>query len=50
MTWYTGTCGSNGDGLTIHFSFMVSVWGEGRGFGFIGFVTTTQQFPMVRLL
>jgi hypothetical protein len=23
MTWYTGTCGSNGHGLTIHVSFMV---------------------------
>jgi hypothetical protein len=23
MTWYTGTCGSNGHGLTIHASFMI---------------------------
>jgi hypothetical protein len=23
MTWYTGTCGSNGYGLTIHVSFMI---------------------------
>jgi hypothetical protein len=23
MTWYTGTCGSNGHGLTIHVNFMV---------------------------
>jgi hypothetical protein len=23
MTWYTGTCGNNGHGLTIHVSFMV---------------------------
>jgi hypothetical protein len=23
MTWYTGTCGSIGHGLTIHVSFMV---------------------------
>ena len=23
MTWYTGTCGSNGHGLTIHVSFTV---------------------------
>ena len=23
MTWYTGTCSSNGHGLTIHVSFMV---------------------------
>jgi hypothetical protein len=23
MTWYTGTCGSNGHELTIHVSFMV---------------------------
>ena len=23
MTWYTGTCGSNGHGLTIHVSFIV---------------------------
>jgi hypothetical protein len=23
MIWYTGTCGSNGHGLTIHVSFMV---------------------------
>ena len=23
MTWYTGTCGSNGHKLTIHVSFMV---------------------------
>jgi hypothetical protein len=23
MTWYTGTCGSNGHGLTIYVSFMV---------------------------
>jgi hypothetical protein len=23
MTWYTGTCGNNGLGLTIHVSFMV---------------------------
>ena len=23
MTWYTGTCNSNGHGLTIHVSFMV---------------------------
>jgi uncharacterized cysteine cluster protein YcgN (CxxCxxCC family) len=23
MTWYTGTCGSNGHGLTIHVSFMI---------------------------
>ena len=29
MTWYTGMCGSNGHGLTIQVSFMVSVcmWG-----------------------
>jgi hypothetical protein len=23
MTWYTGTCGSNGHKLTIHISFMI---------------------------
>jgi hypothetical protein len=23
MTWYTGTCGSNGHELTIHVSFMI---------------------------
>jgi hypothetical protein len=38
MTWYTGTCGSNGHGLTIHVSFMVNVCII-QGFGSIGFVT-----------
>ena len=31
ITWYTGTCGSNGHGLTIDASFMVKcmcdIWG-----------------------
>jgi hypothetical protein len=44
MTWYTGTCGSNGHGLTIHVSFMVNVCVLYEGFGSIGFVTTVQPF------
>jgi hypothetical protein len=49
MTWYTGTCGSNGHGFTIHVSFMVKCV-RYTGFGSIGFVTLVQPFPMIRSL
>ena len=45
MAWYTDMCGSYEYGLTIHVSFMVKcVLYE--GFGFNGFVTMVQRFPM----
>ena len=35
MTWYTGTCGSNGHEITIHVSFMVKgVFDANQGAGY----------------
>ena len=48
MTWYIGTYGSNGHGLTIQVSFVVSVCvcKRGRGgFGSNGFVTNDVAIP-----
>jgi hypothetical protein len=50
MTWYTGTCGSNGHGLSIHVSFMVKCVCYVRAVDSIGFVTLMHSFPMVRSL
>jgi hypothetical protein len=49
-TWYAGTCGMNGHGLTIsaaHYGQMCVLYED---FGSIGFVITVQPFPMVRSL
>jgi hypothetical protein len=44
-TWYTGTCGNNGHGLTIRVSFMVNVCVCG-GFGSNDSWPMMQSFPM----